>query len=294
MTPGWIAAIADYLHAQASVGAPKPTVDSRRSHLQHLARRIHSEPWVLTADELVQWCGSQKWAQETRRGRRTTFRSFYAWAVETGRCEANPALALGKVKPGQPRPRPIPEELFEAALLKADQRMRLVLRLAHDAGMRRGEIAVVHSDDLVEDFIGWTLIVHGKGNKDRPVPLTRRLAFELRALGYGYAFPGDDDGHLSPRWVGKLATNLLPGKWTLHTLRHSFASRTYAVDRDVFAVQDLLGHSSPATTRRYVVVPNDALRRTVDAAAGESVRAFGAGRWERQGEVDSQSMGMRA
>ena len=84
----------------------------------------------------------------------------------------------------------------------------------------------------------------------------------------GYAFPGADDGHLSPRWVGKIVAELLPGTATMHQLRHRFATRAYAVDRDVLTVQQLLGHASPATTQRYVVVPPEAGRRTVLAAAG--------------------------
>lgn len=80
-------------------------------------------------------------------------------------------------------------------------------------------------------------------------------------------FPGDDDGHLSARWVGKLAVNVLPAPWTIHTLRHSFASRAYAVEHDLFVVQDLLGHASPATTRVYVAIQDGRHRATVLAAS---------------------------
>ncbi|WP_424446435.1 tyrosine-type recombinase/integrase [Microbacterium sp. CH-015] len=68
----------------------------------------------------------------------------------------------------------------------------------------------------------------------------------------GYLFPGRDNGHLSPRYVGKIIRDLLPGEWTMHTLRHRFGTRAYALTSDLLLVQDLLGHSSPSTTRRYV------------------------------------------
>ena len=204
---------------------------------------------------------------ETRRGRRTTLRSFYGWAHASQHAPANIALALPKVKPGQTRPRPTPERVYEDALLRSDERLRLILRLAHDAGLRRGEIALVHSSDLFEDLHGWSLRVHGKGRRERDVPLTPRLALELRTLPHGWAFPGDEDGHLSARWVGKLATRVLPDEWTLHTLRHSFGTRVYA-HADLAVAQDLLGHASPATTRIYVQVPNERLRSAVLAAAG--------------------------
>ena len=100
------------------------------------------------------------------------------------------------------------------------------------------------------------------------MPLEDSLAAAVRfACAGGWAFPGQDSGHLSPPWVGKLAGRLLPAGWTLHTLRHRFASRAYAGTGDLIAVQQLLGHASVATTQRYVQPPQDSLRRAVHAAA---------------------------
>lgn len=267
ITPEWRSAIDDYLTAQRAAGSPATTEATRRAHLEHAARRLGRSPWSVDGHELVDWCGRQDWARETRRGRRTTFRSFWAWAVRTGRSELNPAAELPRVPAGNPTARPTPDRVYHEGLIAAGARDRLVLRLAAELGLRRSEIARVHSRDLVEDLFGWSLIVHGKGGKERTVPLPHGLARTLRDLPPGYAFPGDDGGHLSPRWVGKIATRLLPGEWTLHTLRHRFATLAYDVDRDVFVVQELLGHSSPATTRRYVKTRNDNLRRTVAAVA---------------------------
>jgi integrase len=83
----------------------------------------------------------------------------------------------------------------------------------------------------------------------------------------GYLFPGQIGGHVSAAHVGKLVSGLLPDRWTTHTLRHRFATRAYAIDHDLFTVQELLGHASADTTRRYVLVPDDAKRRLVAAVA---------------------------
>lgn len=138
-----------------------------------------------------------------------------------------------------------------------------MLRLAAEAGLRRAEIARIHSRDLVDDLLGWSLVVHGKGGRERVVPLPVPLALELRGYGPGYVFPGADRGHLSARWVGKLVSRALPRPWTTHTLRHRFATRAYQLERDLLAVQTLLGHASPVTTQRYVAQDEARLRATV-------------------------------
>lgn len=264
----WVAALEDFDNALRAGGASAQTRATRAQHLRRAARGLGGSPWEVTAEQLVNWCGRQDWAIETRRSRRASFRAFWSWAVAAGRIEVDPSIELPKVKAAIPAPRPAPEIAYNEALRRAGERERVILRLAAEAGLRRAEVARVHSRDLVQDLDGWSLIVHGKGGKQRTVPLTPTLAAELRARPRGWAFPGKDGGHLSPRWVGKIVTTLLPGESTMHALRHRFATRAYSVDRDVLTVQQLLGHASPATTQRYVVVPPEAGRRTVLQAAG--------------------------
>ena len=212
------------MRAQASA---RTTIVTRRQHVHHLARTIGvDDPWAVSRSELLAWAGRMDWQPETRRCRRMTLRSFYAFGVEAGHVEASPALALPRVKAPDPNPRPIPDGVYAEALALADDRERLMLRLAAEHGLRRGEVAVVHTRyDMVQDLTGWSLIVHGKGGKDRIVPLLDDVAAQLLALPSGYAFPGNDGGHLSPRWVGKLMTNLLPDDWTIHKARHRAATR---------------------------------------------------------------------
>jgi integrase len=188
---------------------------------------------------------------------------FYGWAQGTGRMEGNPAESLPSIRAMAPNPRPTPDFAYRRALLAGDQRAVLMLRLAADCGLRRGEVAQVHSRDLEQDLGGWSLVVHGKGGKIRVVPLPASLAEQLLALPQGYCFPGQDSGHLSPQWVGTVIGRLLGG-YGMHSLRHRFATLSYMSDHDVFTLQAVLGHSSSETTRRYVQVPADAARRMVE------------------------------
>lgn len=136
------------------------------------------------------------------------------------------------------------------------------------AGLRSCEIAAIHRDDFFEDLAGTSLIAHGKGDKDRVVPLEDDIATALfnrcRENG-GWCFPGRVGGHLSGKRVSELLSAALAGSWTGHKLRHMFASKAYEGTRDLRAVQELLGHASPTTTQIYTAVPTGAMRAAVAA-----------------------------
>lgn len=265
--PLWRAPLACWLDTLTAAGQTKQTLDSRRQQISCAARHLGPDPWAVTVDALTAYAAAQCWSRETRRTNYAALRGFYRWAVRAGMVDASPAEQLPRVKATDPCPRPAPEAIYATAKMDADSRTLLILRLAGELGMRRAEIAQVHTRDLVADLVGWSLLVHGKGGKLRAVPVwSEDLARAIADAG-GWLLPGADDGHLSPRWVGRLATLALPGQWTLHTLRHRYASRAYAGDHDLLAVQQLLGHSSPATTQRYVATDSDRLRRAAAAAA---------------------------
>ncbi len=269
LSASWTDALDDYALNLRAANRTPATIRARREQLQHLARRIGPEPWAVTADALLVFVGSQEWMQETRRNRYACFREFYRWAKRTGRIKQNPAKRLPRVNASAPNPDPVPEHVYVASMRRADDRTSLIMRLAHDAGLRRGEIAQIHSDDLRPDLLGWSLLVHGKGRKLRIVPLTPRLALDLRALPEGFAFPGAIDGHLSPRRVYELVDDVMPNPWTLHNLRHSFATNAHeASNGDVLTLRNLMGHASADTTGRYVRLSDARGRSVVYAAAG--------------------------
>lgn len=153
--------------------------------------------------------------------------------------------------------------------MRGDRRLEIMLRLAYEHGLRRAEIAVGHSSDLREDLLGWSLLVHGKGGKLRIVPLTPRMALELRSLAPGWFFEGAIDGHLSDRRVGELLRDAIEGHWTGHKLRHSFGSNVHeASGGDIQLTGELLGHVNLAATPRYVKIKEERRRSAVYVANG--------------------------
>lgn len=270
----WVEAVEGFLVHQRAGGKPATTLRARRDHLMHLARRVEVEsPWEVTEEILVAYAGAQEWARETRRSRRTTFLAFWRWGVATEQCERVVAEALPRVKATTPRPRPAPDAVYSAALMKAPARETVMLRLAAEVGMRRSEVAQVHTRDLLDDLVGWSLVIHGKGDKERVVPLPGSLARVIQDAPAGFLFPGDwGPGHLSPSYVGKRIRDLLPDGWTMHTLRHRFGTRAYTRQSDLLLVQELLGHASPSTTRRYIELDRRRMRALVEDLERDDVR----------------------
>ena len=248
-------------------GTAVASVELRGAHLSTFARAHESAaPYQVCADDVFDYMAGKRWARETRRAHRASLRSFYRWARETGRTEADPTELMPRVKVGEPVVRPATPEEFAAALATAsDPRWRLALRMAYELGMRCAEVAQAHSSDVQRVDSGVWLTVHGKGGKRRRVPVPPNLAAAIDRQEPGYLFPGQDGGHLSPRYLGKRISATLPKGVTMHALRHAFATRAYNVNRDVFTVQQLLGHASAGTTQRYVQVTDARMRELVES-----------------------------
>lgn len=154
-----------------------------------------------------------------------------------------------------------------------------MLRLAGEARLRRAEVAGVHYYDLGETADGWSLLIHGKGDKKRIVPVSDRspprsaaepLAIrQARRHAVGYSPHQIPCGHLTAGQAGKLVAGVSPDGWTMHTLRHRFATRAYRGSRNLRAMQVLLVHESIVTTERYTAVDDTEIRAAMAAAAQE-------------------------
>lgn len=264
----WDQVTAEWERWMRAAHRPDSTIKLRVYQLRRFSDcQPDRDPWSLTVTDLADWLASHEWKAETMRSYRACLRSFYAYGVLVGHIDRSPAAMLPAIRPPRSLPRPAPEEALRQALARGTERERLMVMLAAYVGLRRGEVARVHSRDVEHDLDGWTLRIVGKGGHVRRVPLPPAVALVLRSLPPGWAFPGQVDGHLSPPYVGKLVSRLLPDHWTTHTLRHRFATRCYAATHDLVTVQELLGHARIETTRIYTEAPVGALRAAVMAAA---------------------------
>ena len=230
----WAVAFDEFIVGWDVAGPPATSRRSYRSALEHLARRVPGGPFEQTKLTLRAYVRNQVWAIETKRSRRATMVAFYDWAIRDELTETNPARQLAPVSAAHPKPRPIPDAIYQRALRAAAPRERLMLRLAAEGGMRRGEVAALHTSDLTPGFSGgWLVRVHGKRDKDRVIPLPEALVSEILRLPAGYVFPGNRAGHLSAEYVGRRTALVIPQGYTLHTLRHRFGTRAYQDSNDL-------------------------------------------------------------
>lgn len=261
----WRKSIEGWTDTLRAAGLSAQTIKSRRYKMVHLSILLMpSGPKDVTTEQIVQAFARQQWKPETRKAYRNTISSFFRWLHKSGRRSDDPSLDVPRVKKPHAHPRPCPDRYIAAAMEKATSSEKLMIRLGAECGLRRGEIARVHSDDVVADSAGRSLIVRGKGDKQRIVPLPDDLAGIIMDAR-GYLFPGRFGGHVEESYIGDHISRLLPDGYAAHTLRHRFATTAYAATHDLFVVAELLGHESVETTEHYVAMPDGRLREATAA-----------------------------
>ncbi len=261
----WRESINGWTDTLRAAGLSAQTIKSRRYKMVHLAALLMpSGPEDVTTEQIVQVFARQQWKPETRKAYRNTISSFFRWLHKSCRRSDDPSLDVPRVKKPHAHPRPCPDRYIAAAMEMATSSEKLMIRLGAECGLRRGEIARVHSDDVVADSAGHSLIVRGKGDKQRIVPLPDDLAAIVMDAN-GYLFPGRFGGHVEESYIGDHISHLLPDGYAAHTLRHRFATTAYAATHDLFVVAELLGHESVETTEHYVAMPDGRLREATAA-----------------------------
>jgi len=146
-----------------------------------------------------------------------------------------------------------------------------MILLEANHGVRRHEVATIHSYDVVSDTSdGISLLIQGKGGKQRLIWIDASEIALLQAIRQcdGWLFPGSKDGHLAPQRVGDLVSGQLGPGYTGHQLRHSFGSGAYAATRDLLGVMRAMGHTRPETTLRYIELDTDTVRAITRARLG--------------------------
>lgn len=197
-------------------------------------------------------------------------RSFFRYWVRQGVIENNPALKLRSLPIASSLPDFIDEPTMERLLkqllepqadFEHEQQSLIVLLLA-TTGIRRAELASLTIDRI--DTLQQVITVKGKGSKERMIPLMDCVAIKmeqyLRTNIWEFEkkelFLTTKQQPITVEYIYRVVHQVLreagvQGKCSPHTLRHSFATHLLANNAKIFSVQQLLGHSSIASTQIY-------------------------------------------
>jgi len=146
----WAPHISAWIGALQTELAAEETVKKRRYHLSCLARAFPTDsPWSLTTEQIAGWLCSRGWSRATVRSYRCGIAKFYIWAVRVGHIASSPATDLPRVRSVDPVPRPADPQAVRAALVNTTDRVRLMIRIGVETGIRRGECAVIHLRDVI-------------------------------------------------------------------------------------------------------------------------------------------------
>lgn len=220
----------------------------------------------------------------------SALRSFFKHFVKTGKLKSSPAEGIKSPKIPKKLPRYLNVDEVNAVLnakfdiKKFGKRDRAILELLYSSGLRVSEL--VGLDLFHVDLEEGLVQVHGKGNKERIVPIGSyaRQAIQdyiderdsLKKIKDAQAlFLNKNGTRLTARSVQRLIVNLvaelgLNKNVTPHTLRHSFATHMLGSGADLRAIQELLGHESLSTTQKYTHVGVEELSKVYDKAHPKS------------------------
>lgn len=273
--------------------APNTIAGYRRDlagFLEFLARRSHH---FLSADRkaleaflasLTKAGMSPRTLMRKRSALKQCFEFFYAEKLRAD----NPAATLDAPALSRRLPKTLGAEHIAALLAAAEAdgspkglRIKAMLELVYGSGLRVSELVSLKTSALqmkngaMADF----LLITGKGNKERLVPLSAKAKEALKKyLEVKHVFAEDSLWLFSARngkpvtrqsfflWLKELAlkAGMDPRAISPHALRHSFASHLLEGGADLRVIQELLGHADIATTQIYTHVAGARLKKLVE------------------------------
>ncbi len=211
----------------------------------------------------------------------SALRTFYKFLMLEKIITKNPTANLELPKRGRPLPKYLSPEEIELLIsssgdIKTSVRLKCMLELLYASGLRVSELCELP----MSANLGDRLLIHGKGAKERLVPMHEAAQhalhkwLEIRGDNDSkYIFPtSSKSGHITRDGFFKILkkcavlAGIEPHRVSPHVLRHSFASHLLAGGANLRVIQTMLGHEDISTTQIYTHVLPEKLRDTVESA----------------------------
>ncbi|KQZ77059.1 recombinase XerD [Sphingopyxis sp. Root214] len=267
----------------AERGASRNTLAAYRRDLEQAAEWVKGRLADADATALRKLMADyQSLAASSAARKLSALRQFFAFLLDEGERADNPALDIARPATRRPLPRILTHDHVERLFAQAEEeaageappaaavRMLLLLELLYGSGLRASELVSLPRRALTGERE--YLIIRGKGDKERLVPLSERARAVLDRWvpllidGSPWLFPSGK-AHISRVRLFQMLRELAgragvdPTAISPHVLRHAFATHLLEGGADLRALQLMLGHADIATTEIYTHVDS---RRLVE------------------------------
>ena len=263
----------------AEKGRSEKTLDAYSSDLHHADETIPGG--LMNADEkaIQKYLASLPDKASSIARHASALRGFYKFLMLEKIIKENPTANLELPKRKRALPKYLTVEEIELLISSAGDtrnatRLRAMLELVYASGLRVSELCELP----MTANLGDKLLIHGKGAKERMVPMHPGAVHALNKwldmrgnTDSKYVFPSNGkSGHITRDGFFKILkkcavlSGIEPKRVSPHVLRHSFASHLLAGGANLRAIQTMLGHEDISTTQIYTHVMPEKLRETVE------------------------------
>src|ERR1041384_5616949 len=274
-------------YLQVEKGLARHSIDSYRRDLDRLqtwANKNGKQASDLTRGDLRKWIASlsrESLAPTSIARAVSATRGFFKFLMLDGHIKSHPAEDLDTPQRFSYLPKFLTEDeinrLFAAPDVATEEgiRDRAVLEVMYACGLRVSELVALKQADV--DLMTGLIVCHGKGNKERRVPLGKSAIHWLQQYaavkrGYGKQSAPNVFLHRGRPFTRQLAWSMIKRhaenagikNVSPHTLRHSFATHLLQHGADSRSVQALLGHSDISTTQINTHITDVHLRSAYD------------------------------
>ena len=268
--------ISYYLGAKRIDGLSPRTLDNYKYTLEIFAQRVNKSVSKITTDDIrgyITYLGETRNLKETSlQTHINVLRAFFGWLLTEEKIKKNPMLKIRSLKLDKKNARQAlsAEELERLRDACQGYREKALVEFLVSTGCRLSEAAQLVVEDL--DFTERTVLVRGKGDKDRLVYFSIRARLMLQEYikkrkGGDGLFVSSKTPYqpLKPRAIQRIIHAIseragLAGRVHPHLLRHTFATQALNSGMDVTVIQRLLGHEDIATTQIYATMNEDVVK----------------------------------
>ncbi|MGE0795374.1 MAG: tyrosine-type recombinase/integrase [Acidimicrobiia bacterium] len=264
-------ALGGYRRDQVRRSLSLRTINERERILTSLLTWSGVTHTELTAEIVEGWMDACHIGARSRNSYLSALRSFFHWAIHAGAAHHNPVEWMLPSRTGRRVPRPMHDDDLRYAIDVAPPRMKAWLCLAAFQGLRCKEIALLRREDVLDRQRRPVLrLAETKGGHEAVLPLNAEALHALRAAGLprqGHVFLSSRGRPFAPRTVSKyISAHLheLGIAATGHQARHWFGTAVWAETHDLRVTQEMMRHSSPASTAGYAAYDEPAARAAVE------------------------------